>query len=255
MDDQLLRALLLQPLPLHSQHMSAPATLSKQQTTSRQPRRAWQAAGVGVMLGSVLALSPLNGVAAPAVEPTREAAPVMIQAQADAIAADRRSYSGTVHLRVRAAAANEQLSVPPPLEPGQALIIPVVEDTPSSDRAQQAASIVYTVQPGDTLSDIAWRHYGNATLWPLIHEVNQFIANPHLIYPGQRLTIPEYTGRGPVPENPSPGTYVVQSGDSLWLIAQRHYGDGMGYWSIYQANANQISDPSLIFPGMVLRIP
>ena len=48
-------------------------------------------------------------------------------------------------------------------------------------------------------------------------------------------------------------TYVVQSGDSLWEIARRFYGDGSKYMII--ANKNGISNPSLIHPGKILVIP
>jgi nucleoid-associated protein YgaU len=48
--------------------------------------------------------------------------------------------------------------------------------------------------------------------------------------------------------------YTVQSGDSLWQIARRVYGDGR-YWTLlYRANADQIGNPNLIYPGQHLRI-
>ena len=43
------------------------------------------------------------------------------------------------------------------------------------------------------------------------------------------------------------GEYVVQTGDNLWLIAQKLLGDGNLYPKI--ASDNQISDPSLIRVG------
>ncbi len=49
--------------------------------------------------------------------------------------------------------------------------------------------------------------------------------------------------------------HVVQSGDTLWAIAQANYGNGGDYPLIVRANPNQISDPDLIFPGQVLKIP
>ena len=49
--------------------------------------------------------------------------------------------------------------------------------------------------------------------------------------------------------------YTVQPGDSLFAIAQNFYGDGSLYPRIFEANTNQLTDPSLIFPGQVLRIP
>ena len=50
----------------------------------------------------------------------------------------------------------------------------------------------YTVQKGDSLSKIAKREYGKASLWPRIFEANKDqIKNPDLIHPGQKLRIPE----------------------------------------------------------------
>ncbi len=48
---------------------------------------------------------------------------------------------------------------------------------------------------------------------------------------------------------------VVQPGNSLWRIARRTYGVGVSYTTIYQANADRIRDPNLIFPGQVFRLP
>ncbi|MEM7275904.1 MAG: peptidoglycan-binding protein LysM [Actinomycetota bacterium] len=49
--------------------------------------------------------------------------------------------------------------------------------------------------------------------------------------------------------------HVVQSGDTLSAIAKEHYGDAMKYPVIFEANKPMLSDPDLIFPGQVLRIP
>lgn len=47
----------------------------------------------------------------------------------------------------------------------------------------------------------------------------------------------------------------VTRGDSLWSIAQRVYGNG-AYWPlIYAANAGQIANPNLIYPGQVFVLP
>jgi LysM repeat protein len=56
----------------------------------------------------------------------------------------------------------------------------------------------------------------------------------------------------PAPE-PAARTYTVVSGDTLWAIAERFYGDGSKYQAI--ADASGISNPDLIQPGQVLTIP
>ena len=48
---------------------------------------------------------------------------------------------------------------------------------------------VYTVEPGDTLWDLAGRFYGNPYLWPQIWERNQYVLDAHWIYPGDPLVV------------------------------------------------------------------
>ncbi len=57
----------------------------------------------------------------------------------------------------------------------------------------------------------------------------------------------------PPPPPPAPRTYTVVSGDTLWAIAERFYGDGNKYHDI--AAASGISNPDLIHPGQVVTIP
>jgi hypothetical protein len=47
----------------------------------------------------------------------------------------------------------------------------------------------------------------------------------------------------------------VQPGDTLWAIAEANYGDGARFGDIVRANPAEISDPDLIFPGQVLKVP
>ena len=57
--------------------------------------------------------------------------------------------------------------------------------------ASSGEARTYEVKPGDSLSKIAQRFYGNGNLWPRIHEANKDqIRDPDLIHPGQKLTIP-----------------------------------------------------------------
>jgi nucleoid-associated protein YgaU len=58
-------------------------------------------------------------------------------------------------------------------------------------------------------------------------------------------------------EVPPSVMYTVQKGDTLWKIAEHHYGKGKGpkYTEIVAANSPPVKNPDLIMPGWVLRIP
>lgn len=48
---------------------------------------------------------------------------------------------------------------------------------------------------------------------------------------------------------------VIQPGNNLWTIARRTYGLGPRYTIIFDANADQIRDPDLIYPGQIFVLP
>lgn len=58
-----------------------------------------------------------------------------------------------------------------------------------------------------------------------------------------------------VAEAPAERTYTVESGDTLWAIAERMYGSGAEWQKIFEANRDQVDNPDLIQPGQTLRIP
>lgn len=59
----------------------------------------------------------------------------------------------------------------------------------------------------------------------------------------------------PAQTAPKARTYKVVSGDCLWNIAKRFYGNGSLYTKIFNANRNIIKNPNLIYPGQILNIP
>lgn len=117
----------------------------------------------------------------------------------------------------------------------------------------------YTVQPGDSLSAIAQRLLGDSGRWRELYEQNRSVigANPNMIVAGQVLSLPGSAPSAPAPA-PAPAraaTYTVQAGDTLGVVAQRALGDSGRWQEVFNANRDQISNPNLIFPGMVLRLP
>lgn len=63
--------------------------------------------------------------------------------------------------------------------------------TTANAKAPAVVYETYTVKPGDSLSKIAKRKYGNANLWKALFEANKDrIKNPDLIQVGWELKIP-----------------------------------------------------------------
>jgi LysM repeat protein len=104
---------------------------------------------------------------------------------------------------------------------------PVPKPIPLPDQA------VYTARDGDSLSTIAVK-YGLSL--PQIKKLNPQIANPNLIYPGERIYVSGH---------PVVSTYVIQSGDTLSSIATAHHLT----LSALEKKNPQITNPNKIYPG------
>ena len=60
-----------------------------------------------------------------------------------------------------------------------------------TDEAFCATPSKHIVQKGDTLWGICEKYYGNPNLWPKLWEMNPFVTNPHLLRPGDVITLLE----------------------------------------------------------------
>lgn len=100
-------------------------------------------------------------------------------------------------------------------------------------------SVEYTVQRGDTLTEIARNH--KVTVSEVV-ELND-IANADLILPGQVILIPGVDGN---PET----QHVVAKGETLSRIASAYGANAANI-----ARANKLRNPNLIIPGQQLHIP
>lgn len=121
--------------------------------------------------------------------------------------------------------------------------MPTLSDRPTARSTLVLAALVlvvvaaggsYTVQRGDTLSEIARRH---GTSVEALAEANS-LRNPNLIFVGQQLTIPGETV-----------LHVVEPGETLSTIARRY-----GLTVADLAAANGIVDPDRIYAGTRLQV-
>jgi LysM repeat protein len=75
--------------------------------------------------------------------------------------------------------------------PAKATTVAERAHTEALVRHRQPASRTYTVRPGDTLSSISQHFYGKSADWPWLYHVNaSTVADPNLIYGGQKLRVP-----------------------------------------------------------------
>jgi nucleoid-associated protein YgaU len=52
-----------------------------------------------------------------------------------------------------------------------------------------------------------------------------------------------------------PHVYTIRSGDTLWALAERYFGGGWHYVTIYRDNRKHIHNPNRIYPKQTVRIP
>jgi nucleoid-associated protein YgaU len=138
-----------------------------------------------------------------------------------------------------------------------------------------AAVHSHTVAPGETYSSISAALFGNAKYWPEIAAANPKI-DPKRLHPGLVLVIPDIPAAAvtpaataapvapplatpvstPVAPIDAKTQYRVQSGDSLYRIAVRLYGNGNLGEKIYDINKDLIGpDPAKLKPGQILKLP
>lgn len=119
----------------------------------------------------------------------------------------------------------------------------------------------HVVVSGETLWSISEDTYGSGYNWVDVKEANSLTSD--LIEVGQKLTLPEVSIKEPTAIKKvvvaeasqviSGDSYIVASGDSLWKISVRAYGDGFKWVEV--AKANNLGNPNLIHSGNVLVLP
>ena len=129
---------------------------------------------------------------------------------------------------------------------------------------------IHVVRTGDMLIEISRTYYNTPTKWRIILEANKhLISAPEDLRPGMKLVIP-------APPAPTPAdagaegqaavlssrtitagarSYDVEEGDTLWIIAEKVYNKPADWPKLMAANADILSDPKDLRPGMRLIVP
>ena len=157
-------------------------------------------------------------------------------------------------------AKSEKPDVPPTPAPAPA---PTSTDIPET---------THVVAEGETLSDIAKKHWGKASLWPLIADANPGMR-PESLRKGESIKIPARknvvapapgAGAGASPGvlasggagKPVPGKeYVVQANDTWERIAQAAYNTSARWPEIYVKNLDRVANMKDLSKGKTIMIP
>ena len=128
--------------------------------------------------------------------------------------------------------------------------------TQTEEQAKAEVKQEYKVVAGDSLSKISEKLYGNQELWPVLARENNII-NPNVIFVDATLKIPAKSNAEKLKAEMAITSYKVQSGDTLFLIAEKVYGDG-SKWTVLD-RANKVgrlpNGNPLIFTDSTLVIP
>jgi len=171
---------------------------------------------------------------------------------------------------------------------GQVIAVPVIDGVQLREEFLAAAEVLeksrrprvylardvrHVIRPGETLGDIAQKHYRSAIKWPHI-----LVANPDLdpkrLRAGKEITVPALTEGPGMPELPSeprprtrrrartPKVYlaedaacVVEPGDTLEKISRRHYGVPHKWPHITKDPRNAGIDARRLRPGDKIVVP
>jgi nucleoid-associated protein YgaU len=131
----------------------------------------------------------------------------------------------------------------------------------------ESAAGTHTVASGETLQDISRKYFGTTTRWREIAEANPSV-DPNRMKVGTKLTIPGGSSAGEssaASDSPdiarsdrrggSGKSYTIASGDTLYRIAEKEYGNGNDWRRIYDANRDTLSSPQALKVGTTITIP
>jgi nucleoid-associated protein YgaU len=124
---------------------------------------------------------------------------------------------------------------------------PIASQSPRP--ATEPSALVTAARPAAPVSPGAIAHAPQTSAASQTRTDARVVAQPQT---GTSIAGNDPTANPIVPEI---ATAKVTRGDSLWRISRLRFGKGMRYTVIYEANASQIRNPDLIYPGQVLVMP
>ncbi|MBI6545589.1 MAG: transglycosylase SLT domain-containing protein [Cyanobacteria bacterium NC_groundwater_1444_Ag_S-0.65um_54_12] len=156
---------------------------------------------------------------------------------------------------------NFRQSLPPlPWQTEAAAVRPVVDQAAKQEAAVTVEEDFTAAASNPALSN----GKSVARIGPLLRSLRTLVSRldaatkdlwEHLSGPAEATdSPPAVTGQAGDPL-PATATYTVRPKDTLWRISRELSGDGRRWRAIYELNRDQIADPDLILPGMVLRLP
>ncbi|MDP6959135.1 MAG: LysM peptidoglycan-binding domain-containing protein [Planctomycetota bacterium] len=116
----------------------------------------------------------------------------------------------------------------------------------------------YEIRPGDTLSSIAARKYGDQNLWKVISNANPGIRT-NALRVGKKIKVPArptLTANNKVIETiAGQRTYTVQPGDTLGGISKKVYNTTKHADRIFEENRSLLESPDQLQVGTKLELP
>lgn len=94
----------------------------------------------------------------------------------------------------------------------------VVEDS----ETEEASMNQYMIQSGDTLWDLAQANFGDPQYWPQLWSINEYITNPHWIYPGNAIQFTPGTTIEP------PQIDIISNKEIGYVVDQQQFSTSEG---------------------------
>ncbi|MCC8166100.1 MAG: LysM peptidoglycan-binding domain-containing protein [Planctomycetes bacterium] len=157
-------------------------------------------------------------------------------------------------------------SRPPPPVSGTMPYDPEEDEDDELNLSGSESLRIYVVLPDDTLTSIAARELGAASLADNIFLLNRdVIPDPNQLMAGSKIRLPvrNAPGRGPDGDpypvrRPTQGlgnVHTVARGDTLSSISLQYYGTSTAWRQLHEVNRNIIPNPNQLVVGMELTIP